>query len=261
MGEIRSNVTLENTVDRGVFNRGQGQETDIRRTTIDGMVDTGAVSLILPQNIVERLGLDQQGTAVVTYADERQDERPLAGPVTVRIGNRAMVTNCIVGPPRSEPLIGQVVLEMLDLIADCANHTLGPRYPDYPVLKAKAARTGEHEDRRTSEHEAIATDLGHDDQPEVVEAIRENRPPRGWTVEQEGDGVFRARAGERSTPDNASAYGALIDAWRAVLPDPPEPTASNRWGRTSPHWSGVRAERERARLPHAERSGRSAHES
>ena len=43
MGEIRSNVTLENTVDRGVFNRGQGQETDIRRTTIDGMVDTGRI--------------------------------------------------------------------------------------------------------------------------------------------------------------------------------------------------------------------------
>ena len=142
MGEIRSNVMLENTVDRGVFDRGQGQETDIRRTTVDGMVDTGAVSLILPQDIVERLGLDQHGTAVVTYADERQDERPLAGPVTVRIGNRAMVTNCIVGPPRSEPLIGQVVLEMLDLIADCANHTLAPRYPDYPVLKAKATRTG-----------------------------------------------------------------------------------------------------------------------
>ena len=163
MGEIRSNVSLENTVDRGVFDRGQGQETDVRRATIDGMVDTGAVSLILPQDVVERLGLDQQGTAVVTYADERQDERPLAGPVTVRIGNRAMVTNCIVGPARSEPLIGQVVLEMLDLIADCANHTLEPRYPDYPVLKAKAARTGEHEDRPATEHEAIAADLGHDD--------------------------------------------------------------------------------------------------
>ena len=45
MGEIRSNITLENTVDRGVCDRGQGQETDIRRTTVDGMVDTGAVSL------------------------------------------------------------------------------------------------------------------------------------------------------------------------------------------------------------------------
>ena len=217
MGEIRSNVMLENTVDRGVFDRGQGQETDVRHTTVDGMVDTGAVNLILPQDIVERLGLNQRGRVVVTYADERQDERPLAGPVTVRIGNREMVTNCIVGPARSEPLIGQVVLELLDLIADCANHTLAPRHPDYPVLKAKATRTGEHGQRRINQHEAIAADLGHEDQPEIVQAIIESRPPPGWKVEQEGDGVFRGRAGERSTPDNRSAYGALIDAWQAEL--------------------------------------------
>ena len=138
MGEIHSNVTLENTEDRAVVNRGHGQEADVRRTTIDGIVDTGAVTLVLPQNVVERLGLEQQGTAFVTYADERREERPLAGPVSVRIGNRGMVTNCVVGPPQSEPLIGQVVLEMLDLIADCTNRTLTPRYPDYPVLKLKA---------------------------------------------------------------------------------------------------------------------------
>ena len=137
MGEIRSDVTLENTLDRGVFDRGHGEEADIRRSTVDGIVDTGAVTLVLPQNVVERLGLGQQGTAFVTYADERRDERPLAGPVTVRIGNRAMITNCVVGPPLSEPLIGQVVLETLDLIADCTNRTLTPRYPDYPLLKLK----------------------------------------------------------------------------------------------------------------------------
>ena len=44
MGEIRSNVTLENTVDRGVFDRGHGQEADIRRSTVDGIVETGAVT-------------------------------------------------------------------------------------------------------------------------------------------------------------------------------------------------------------------------
>ena len=44
MGEIHSNVTLENTLDRGVFDRGHGEETDIRRSTVDGIVDTGAVS-------------------------------------------------------------------------------------------------------------------------------------------------------------------------------------------------------------------------
>lgn len=137
MGEIRADVTLENPGDRAVVDRGYGQESDIRRSTIDAIVDTGAVTLVLPQNVVERLGLEQRGTAFVTYVDERREERPLAGPVTVQIGNRSMSTDCVVGPPLSEPLIGQVVLETLDLIADCTNRTLTPRYPDYPLLKLK----------------------------------------------------------------------------------------------------------------------------
>ena len=137
MGEINASVVLENPGDRDYFRRGYGQESDVRRSTVDAIVDTGAVMLVLPQNVVERLGLEQRGTVMVTYADERQDERPIAGPVTVWIGNRSLNTDCIVGPPLSEPLIGQVVLETLDLIADCANRTLEPRFPDYPLLKLK----------------------------------------------------------------------------------------------------------------------------
>ena len=48
---------------------------------------------------------------------------------------RFMVTECVVGPPLSEPLIGQIVLEGLDLIADCANRMLTP---DYPSLKLRS---------------------------------------------------------------------------------------------------------------------------
>ena len=120
-----------------ISQRGGCEESEVRQSTIDGIVDTGAVTLVLPQNVVERLGLEQQGTAFVTYADERREERPLAGPVSVQIGNRSMITNCVVGPPLSEPLVGQVVLETLDLIADCTKRTLTPRYPDYPLLKLK----------------------------------------------------------------------------------------------------------------------------
>ena len=43
-------------MDRGVFDRGHGDERAIRGATIDGVVDTGAVTLVLPQNVVERLG-------------------------------------------------------------------------------------------------------------------------------------------------------------------------------------------------------------
>lgn len=34
-------------------------------------------------------------------------------------------------------MIGQIVLGAIDLIADCANRTLTPRLPDYPLLKLK----------------------------------------------------------------------------------------------------------------------------
>ena len=139
MGEIVVAVELENPGDRALFERGYGQESDIRRSTVEAIVDTGAVISMLPQNVVERIGVPNRRTVVVTYADERKEERPVAGPVTMKIGNRFMSTDCVVGPPVSQPLVGQIVLEALDLIADCALGTLTPRpeSPDYPLLNLK----------------------------------------------------------------------------------------------------------------------------
>lgn len=139
MGEITVSAELENAADRGRFEHGDCQESDIRRSTVEAIVDTGAVMLVLPQNVVERLGVGTRRTVIVSYADERKEERPVAGPLTIRIGNRFMSTDCVVGPPLSEPLVGQIVMEALDLVADCTNRTLAPRpeSPDYPLLKLK----------------------------------------------------------------------------------------------------------------------------
>ena len=133
MGEIRASVTLENRDDRALVHRGYGNEADIRRTTVEGIVDTGAVNLVIPEEVARELGLQHWGTRTVVYADERRDERPLTD-VTIEIGNLATRTEAIVGPAGSQVLIGQVVLEMLDLIADCKNRTLAPRHPEGPVL-------------------------------------------------------------------------------------------------------------------------------
>ena len=56
MGQVHAEVTLENTADRCVL------EAEVRRATVDGVVDAATVTLVLPQNVVERLGLVQQGT-------------------------------------------------------------------------------------------------------------------------------------------------------------------------------------------------------
>lgn len=139
MGEIKVQIELENTADRYWFLKKKITEKEIRKYNTKAIVDTGAVMLALPQDIVEELGLEAVRTVVVSYANEEREERPVAGPVTIKIGKRFMNTDCVVGPPLSEALIGQVILEELDLIPDCQRQTLTPRpeSPIYPSLKMK----------------------------------------------------------------------------------------------------------------------------
>ena len=136
MNEIVASMELENAEDRGVVNQGLRDEYTVRRATVNGVADPGAVMLTLPENVVGRLGLRTQRKVLVTDADERKETRSVAGPVTVKIANRFMTTECIVGPPMSEPRIGLVVFGVLDLVADRTNRTLAPRpeSPDLPLL-------------------------------------------------------------------------------------------------------------------------------
>lgn len=142
MGEIVVQCEVENTVDRANADRGLVAESLVRRASIEGVVDTGAVMSMLPKDLVERLGLAAGQTVTVTYADERAEERAVAGPLTVKIGDRIAQTQCVIGPPQCEVLIGQLVLEAMDMVADCTNRSLTPRAPGYPNLKMKTALPG-----------------------------------------------------------------------------------------------------------------------
>jgi predicted aspartyl protease len=140
MGDVYVEVEIENAHDRVLVEHGYGEVTRVRRERVRVLADSGATLLLLPQDLVERLGLritDQK--VIVTYADERKEERLVAGGLTVRVGERSMETECVVGPPRSEPRLGQIVLERLDLLVDCAQGKLVPRpeSPYLPLLKLK----------------------------------------------------------------------------------------------------------------------------
>lgn len=122
MGEVRAHVILKNESDAWP------QKTP-RRIEIDALVDTGAVMTLLPQDVVEALGLPLDGNI----------ELPRARFLSLTIGDRQMDTDCLVGPPECEPLVGQLVLERLDLIVDPGKQTLSPRpeSPFRPSLKLK----------------------------------------------------------------------------------------------------------------------------
>lgn len=141
MGEIRAKLRLENWQDRVLFKADRRAEKDIRVQDVEGVADTGAVVTLLPQDLVEALGLEVIGRVIVSLANEQKVELDRAGPVSLTVAGRTAITACLVGPPGCEPLIGQTVMEELDLIADSVRRTLTPRpeSPFYPTLKLKAA--------------------------------------------------------------------------------------------------------------------------
>lgn len=57
----------------------------------------------------------------------------------LHVCGRRMDTDCLVGPPLCEPIIGQLVLEALDLVLNPAKRTItvNPEYPNIPHLKMK----------------------------------------------------------------------------------------------------------------------------
>ncbi len=98
------------------------------------------IDVLLPEDEVGKFGLSRLsrgGRVIVTHADDCREELPVARGLEVSLLGRSMVTDCVIGPPLCEPLIGQLVLEELDLIVDCARNTLGPRpeSPNLPLLK------------------------------------------------------------------------------------------------------------------------------
>ncbi len=139
MGEVIVELEIENYDDRVLYENNIKTIDEIRRERVKVLVDTGSTMLVLPQDLVEQLGLKKMEKVIVTYADERKEERDVAGVAMVRVENRTMPTNCVVGPPGSEGLLGQIILEELDLVVDCKEGKLKPKpeSPYLPTLKLK----------------------------------------------------------------------------------------------------------------------------
>jgi len=139
MGEVTVTARFRNIVDVGAAMRGYIPKEQVPASERQCLVDTGAVMVLLPEDEADKLHLIRGEKVIVTYADERKEELPTGMGVEVMIGDRTVVTDCIIGPPLCEPLIGQIVLEEMDLQVDCAGKRLIPRpeSPNRPLLKLK----------------------------------------------------------------------------------------------------------------------------
>ena len=109
----------------------------VRRVTLQGVVDTGATRLVLPESAVNQLGLIPSGQTTVRYADRRSATRSLIKNVSVELMGRQGVFTALVEPDRSDALIGAIVMEDLDFLVDCVTQTLQPRDPNTIVSEVE----------------------------------------------------------------------------------------------------------------------------
>ena len=135
MGQVKVKVKLTNAIDEALVNRGLLNPNLLRVYETEAIVDTGATRTVLPMDIVQHLGLRIRSQQIAQYADGREESVGLTEPVIIAIEDRETIEATMV--TGDEVLIGQTVLETLDLLVDCKNQRLipNPAHPNYPVLR------------------------------------------------------------------------------------------------------------------------------
>ena len=129
VGRFSVDFEVANNDDLALVRRGLLQPDQVRRETIQGVVDSGAAMLVIPQTVVKRLGLPLGNTVKVRYADGRRAQRREAKGVFLKLLGRDDTFSAIIEPKRRKALVGAIVLEALDLLVDCQNQRVVPRDP------------------------------------------------------------------------------------------------------------------------------------
>jgi len=131
--QVHIRVKLTNAIDEALVSRGMLAPHLLRECETDALVDTGATYLVIPAKLVQQLGLRVRGQQKAKYADGREEMLGVTEALLIECEGRQTTEDAlIIG---DMVLIGQVVLEKLDLLVDCKNQQLipNPANPDYPV--------------------------------------------------------------------------------------------------------------------------------
>lgn len=128
-------IELANYTDLIGVDRFELPESEVRRYEVDGIVDTSAAQLVLPQAAMDALGLEECWSAKVRYADGHTQSRPVVKNVWMKICDRESVFSAIVEPVRKTALIGAIVMEALDLVVDFVTQELLPRDPNQIIAE------------------------------------------------------------------------------------------------------------------------------
>lgn len=108
----------------------------------EAVINTRATMLVLPQNLVDKLGLKKIRNATVKYANNERHQKSVYAGLLLEIQGRVGSFDVLAEEERTEPLIGQIVLEELDLVVEPGTRSLtpNPRSPEMPMVELLRSR-------------------------------------------------------------------------------------------------------------------------
>ena len=108
-----------------------GQE-EIKKTRIRMLVDSGAYQMAINENIQAYLNLPVLDRERVLLADGSVAECDVVGPIEVRFANRRASCDAHVLPGDSEPLLGAIPMEQMDVVIEMKRQELvvNPLHPE-----------------------------------------------------------------------------------------------------------------------------------
>ena len=104
---------------------------------IEAIIDTGATMSILPMDLIQKLGLEKVDEVSVRYADNSVKRKEVYGWIILEIAGRKAVFDVLAESEGAQPLIGQIVLERLDLIIEPSTRKVipNPRSLETPMIE------------------------------------------------------------------------------------------------------------------------------
>jgi predicted aspartyl protease len=118
MAEVVEKIILVNVRDAANARSGYIKEADVRKLTVDAVVDTGAGPLVITEATRQRLGLDIEKDDSVNLAGDVPQECGIAEAVRIIWQDRFTTSHPFVLPTGHETLLGVIPLEDMDLMVN-----------------------------------------------------------------------------------------------------------------------------------------------
>ena len=135
MSIFKEEITLENVKDRALADHGALKEEEVRTLKVEAIPDTGAWSLVINEDVRQKLGLAIKRKRWSTLADGKSGTYDVTESVIVQWKDRDFPVPAIVLPGAKDILLGAMPLEGMDLMVDPVNEKLVGAHGDEPEYR------------------------------------------------------------------------------------------------------------------------------